>query len=370
MKKLLRHLLVFLIIGSLYSFLGGRDVRAETRNLNCRLSAWAEFDNNYDVNGAKIAVVRSDGGSFSFVFDDFDINVDEYKGYIYLGEWKEAVLNKSVGFMGRTTSYLTLNTTDYPESGKYKVGAYILKKDRSEKGFYCDGEVWVYNEEGFRTKGDWVNSIRKVYSFENFVSPAIYSESGREIGGAKINGLDVFNKYTVNNEAGDLIDKGYWTFGLIKLPYSINYIVEGYALSGGGNRKAINFEMVPDKRNDPNNCEGVCWVEGKLGVGRLTLYTIDDSAVVRPKTIPAFDDNKSSCYKKNGVRYCCSEVNGKRKCWIISVPPPRDYVPLNEKRAVRLESYLGRLDRYVRSGKKISEGMVNRLVDKVGVLVK
>jgi len=126
-------------------------------------------------------------------------------------------------------------------------------------------------------------------------------------------------------------------------------------LSGGVNSSTVRIEG-PDKT--------------RAVLKDVTVYYRTSTAYIDPKPSLPPDFNVEKCYQKNGIRYCCKWVNGRKICWIIMIPPPKYYTPKSQKRKIRLYQYLSKFKKLQEKKRETSFVKLDRTLNKFRKLLK
>lgn len=94
--------------------------------------------------------------------------------------------------------------------------------------------------------------------------------------------------------------------------------------------------------------------------------TVEPTPEEAPTLTPTVSEK---CFKKNGIRFCCIETEGKRTCWVVEVPPDKFYTVENRRGKEKMDQILKRLIKMKKEEKKLPFERLNRLISKIDALV-
>jgi len=371
--------LLFLSVVFIFLFLVKSNVLAAENFSDTSLSAYpfVGIDPNYYIdflNSSWVKIEVNQKVKISISFSQRSgingTNCESYDSYIGIdGLWKKASCVS--GYRGGIAEVKT--NFNIGRDGKYGVGFYLKNKDG-----------------GLNYEGDagWIGVYRPVAAGVSFLPiPTVYrvaccGESAKNIttvgyGGAeKIGGVFIPSgrlkfwsdptcpkKVPISAYFGAVeIDSEWYNCGQARKTDSDACSIRGIKSVGGvDGRDYFDIRLISPIFVCENGYPGCASNAFFASTEGWLLYVKGERNVPAPSY-----EGRLTCNNKNGIRYCCKWVEGRRVCWIITVPPDKFYTPKSETREKKLDSLLKRLRKMKKIKRETAYVNLVRLLNKLG----
>lgn len=341
----------------------GIDPNYHTGYLN---SSWVKVKANEEI---RVSVIFSHGGIPETL-------CRQYKVYIGINDiWKKASCFS--GYEERINKVKA--SFRFNQDGNYGVSFYLESKNNGSDYEGNAGEIGVYKEEKTNinfSPGPTVYQIAGCQEEPKSITSINYTGS-KKIGGLFIPEKSLYfwsdptcpSRVPVSAYFGAIeVDTQWYNCGQYLKTLPDQCPIGGIMSIGDLNGKnSFNIRLIPPIFVCTHGYSGCTSNAFFFSKTNWILYLKGDKEFPAPSY-----ENRTRCYTKNRIRYCCKKIDGKTYCWIIRVPPDKFYSPekMSAVKRNKLTSLLNNLRDLKSNQKNISYQRIINLFNKLKVILK